>query len=93
MLISSSHDSDRRLERDCPAGTQRDIPNIAGGLLRARARPVNALERSAVARRSALFAERGLMGRDPRPHSLPAAEWLGYFRREAYRCRASGSFL
>ena len=53
---------------------------------------VNAPERSAAARRSALLAERGLMGRDPRPYPLPASEWLSYIR-EAYRWRAYGSFF
>jgi len=42
-------------------------------------------ERSAAARRSAFFAERGLTGCDPHPYSLPASEWLGYGRRETYR--------
>jgi hypothetical protein len=78
MLISSSRDSHCRLEKFAPAGAERDIPNIAGGPLRAWARPVNAPERSAAARRSALLAERGLTGRDPRPYPLPASEWLGY---------------
>ena len=69
-----------------PAGAERDIPNIAGGpFLPAWARPVNAPERSAAARRSALLAERGLMGRDPRPYSLPASEWLGSCYGGAYR--------
>ncbi len=62
MPISISRDSHCRLEKFCPAGAKRDIPNIAGALLRARARPVNAPERSAAARRSALLAERGLTG-------------------------------
>ena len=84
MLISSSRDADRRPERVAPAGAERGIPNIAGGPLRAWARPVNAPERSAAARRSALFAERGLTGCDPRPYAFPASEWLGYCRREAY---------
>jgi hypothetical protein len=85
MLITSSKESDRRVEGVAPLGAERDIPNIAARLLRAWARPVNAPERSAAVRRSALFAERGLTGRDPRSYSLPASEWLGYGRREAYR--------
>ena len=84
MLITSSQDSDRRVEGVAPLG-QRETFRLGGGFLRAWVRPVNAPKRSAAARRSALFAERSLTGRDPRSYSLPASEWLGYGRREAYR--------
>ncbi len=82
---SSWQDADRRVCGGvAPTGAERDIPKIAGRFLRAWARPVNAPERSEAARRSAFFAERGLMGRDPRPYPLPASERLAYCRREAY---------
>jgi hypothetical protein len=70
VLLLSSTDANLLLRRTriaalkgLPAGTERDIPNIAGGFLRAWARPVNAPKRSAAARRSAPFAERSLTGR------------------------------
>jgi len=50
-------------------------------------------ERSAGARRSAFFAERGLTGRDPRAYPPATSEWLGYSHREAYRWRAYGSYF
>jgi len=90
---TSSQDSDRRVEGVAPLGAERDIPKIAGGFLRAWARPVNAPKWSAAARRSAPFAERSLTGRDPRSYSLPASVCLGYGRREACRWRACGSFF
>ena len=38
-------------------------------------------------RRSALLAERGLTGRDPRPYPLPASEWRELpLRLTVFRC-------
>jgi len=77
VLISSSRDSHCRLEKFAPLGQREAFRTLAGGPLRAWARPVNAPERSAAVRRSALLGERGLTGWDPRPYPFPASEWLG----------------
>jgi hypothetical protein len=87
-------DADRRVCGGvAPTGAERDIPKIAGRFSRAWARPVNAPEGSEAARRSAFFAQRGSMGRDPRPYPLPASERLAYCRRDAYGRCPSDSFF